>query len=151
MDAWLDVGGAKGHLSGILRRRRPDLDIVVNDVSRFACEWARSHYGLKTICGPIGALDERDGKFDVVIMSDVIYYESELNNLWRVLPDLLNEGGKSAPTGAEQVAANSCGVLVNRPNLVSAETGAAGSNPRGSVFRWTEHAKSGIMSNEDFT
>lgn len=89
----LDVGGAKGHLLGMLKQRRPDLDLVVNDLSRSACEWVESHYGAKTICGPIGAWDRFDDNFDVVIMSDVIYYETHLNNLWRLLQALVKKGG----------------------------------------------------------
>lgn len=89
----LDIGGAKGHLLGALKQRRPDLDLVLNDLSRSACDWAEDHYGVKTVCGAVDALDELDGKYDIVIMSDVIYYEPHLKNLWRLLPVLVKAGG----------------------------------------------------------
>ncbi len=89
----LDVGGAKGHLLALLKRRRPDLSCVLNDLSVKACRHAKSEYGFRTVCGGIGGLAEASARFDLVILSDVIYYEPELRRLWAVLPRLVSEGG----------------------------------------------------------
>jgi len=89
----LDVGGAKGHLLATLKDRRSDLNFVVNDLSKEACSYAASTYGFQTICGDVNALERISCQFDVIIMSDVIYYEREVHRLWRLLPRLVSENG----------------------------------------------------------
>ena len=77
----------------MLRKRRSDLRFVVNDLSKEACDYAAHKYGFQTVCGDFDALERNSFKFDVIIMSDVIYYEPELRNLWRILPSLVAENG----------------------------------------------------------
>lgn len=89
----LDVGGAKGHLLATLKTRRPDLKFVLNDLSKDACDHAESKYGFQTILGSINELEQIISRFDVVVLSDVIYYEPELRRLWAVLPRLVSENG----------------------------------------------------------
>lgn len=89
----LDIGGAKGHLLSVLKIRRPDLRLVLNDISKDACDYAKSIYGFQTIVGGIDKLEEASSRFDLVILSDVIYYEPELRRLWNVLPRLVSEHG----------------------------------------------------------
>lgn len=89
----LDIGGAKGHLLATLKQRRSDLKVVLNDVSKEACKYAESGYGFHTVLGGIDALEKISTRFDVVILSDVIYYEPELRRLWAVLPRLVSENG----------------------------------------------------------
>jgi SAM-dependent methyltransferase len=89
----LDIGGAKGHLLAILKERRPDLELVLNDLSRDACQWGKTTYGFQTITGGIGAIEQIQDRFDVVVLSDVIYYEPEIQRLWSVLPRLVKDGG----------------------------------------------------------
>ncbi|RFA30938.1 hypothetical protein CAI21_02880 [Alkalilimnicola ehrlichii] len=89
----LDVGGAKGHLMAVVQRQRPDLQITVNDLSNDACASAAAHFGFETICGGLSSLDDVVQTFDVVVMSDVIYYEADVQALWRLLPSLVAPGG----------------------------------------------------------
>lgn len=89
----LDVGGAKGHLMALLKRFRPDLDVVVNDLSVAACEWAKTHYGLKTLCGSASELVATLRGTDVIGMIDVLYYEPNLSAVWDVVPPALTPGG----------------------------------------------------------
>lgn len=89
----LDVGGAKGHLLATLKTHRPDLKFMLNDLSKNACDFAESKYGFQTILGGINELEKISSRFDVVILSDVIYYEPELSRLWAVLPRLVSENG----------------------------------------------------------
>ncbi|HVP28627.1 MAG TPA: class I SAM-dependent methyltransferase [Myxococcota bacterium] len=89
----LDVGGAKGHLLDAVRRRRPDLALVLNDLSEAACEAASREFGLRTICGGLATLEALGESFDVVVMSDVLYYEPDLPAVWRLLPRLVAPGG----------------------------------------------------------
>lgn len=89
----LDVGGAKGHLLDVVRRRRADLRLALTDVSEAACAWARQVYGLHAICGSIPTLDRLGERFDVVVLSDVLYYEPDAPALWRVLPKLVADDG----------------------------------------------------------
>jgi 2-polyprenyl-3-methyl-5-hydroxy-6-metoxy-1,4-benzoquinol methylase len=91
--AVMDVGGAKGHLMALVKSRRPDLDITVNDLSASKCRWAESHYGLRTICGSAAELGDCGETFDVVTAIDVLYYEPDIARLWRALNLLLKPGG----------------------------------------------------------
>jgi len=89
----LDIGGSKGHLMAILKQHRHDLTLVLNDISKTTCDFAASQYGLETICGGVKTLEQIPLHFDVVIMSDVICYEPELNRFWKLLPHLVSSGG----------------------------------------------------------
>lgn len=89
----LDIGGAKGHLLVSVRQSRPDLDLWLNDLSVDACHYAARQYGFQVIPGGITDIKERSMRFDVVIMSDVIYYEPELKVLWDTLGEIVSEGG----------------------------------------------------------
>lgn len=89
----LDVGGAKGHLLDAVRRRRPDLSLVLNDLSQAACDAASREFGLRSVCGGLATLEALGQAFDVVVMSDVLYYEPDLPAVWRLLPRLVAPGG----------------------------------------------------------
>jgi len=89
----LDIGGAKGHLLAEIRKCRPDLTLALNDISRDACDSAAVQHGFQTFCGNVAALEEVPGRFDVLILSDVIYYEPELNRLWKCLEKLVRDDG----------------------------------------------------------
>lgn len=89
----LDIGGAKGHLLAIVKNRRPDLKYVLNDLSETACEYAKTRYGFESVCGGVKTLEGLSRRFDVVILSDVIYYEPELNRLWALLSRIVSESG----------------------------------------------------------
>lgn len=89
----LDIGGAKGHLLATIRARRPDLTGVLNDLSTHACEYAATEYGLQTIVGGVDELERAPSRFEAVIMSDVLYYETDLQRFWTILPRLVSENG----------------------------------------------------------
>jgi len=89
----LDIGGAKGHLLAMVKQRRPDLKLLLNDLSRMACEFAESQYGLMSLCGAVDSLEGLSQRFDVVILSDVMYYEPELGRLWSLLSRIVSEAG----------------------------------------------------------
>ena len=89
----LDVGGATGHLLSAIRARRPDLRLALSDISQAACDAAALKHGFRTICGGLAALEGCADDFDVVVMSDVLYYEPDLPAVWRLLPRLVAPGG----------------------------------------------------------
>jgi 2-polyprenyl-3-methyl-5-hydroxy-6-metoxy-1,4-benzoquinol methylase len=89
----LDIGGAKGHLLAALKKRRPDLHVVLNDLSKEACNYAAENFGFQTLCGDASALQASSSKYDLIIMSDVIYLEPELQKQWRGLANLLAKNG----------------------------------------------------------
>jgi 2-polyprenyl-3-methyl-5-hydroxy-6-metoxy-1,4-benzoquinol methylase len=89
----IDIGGGKGHLMARVKERRPDLRVVVNDVSREARQWARSKYGLEVAGGRAVDLESWPDRFDVATALDVIYYEPEISRLWRVLGARVRDGG----------------------------------------------------------
>jgi SAM-dependent methyltransferase len=89
----LDIGGAKGHLMHRVQMRRPDLRIVVNDISKEATRQAAEMFGFDTVQGDAHALAHHREKYDVVILSDVLYYITDIAALWNVLASLLAPGG----------------------------------------------------------
>jgi SAM-dependent methyltransferase len=89
----LDVGGAKGHLLAQLAELRPDLRLTLSDMSETACAHARSAFGLEAVEGGISELAELDRRFDALVLGDVIYYEPDLEALWRLLDRVLAPGG----------------------------------------------------------
>ena len=89
----LDVGGAKGHLAGEIRKRRPDARIVVNDISQASCDYACQQLGFETICGDLGVLSGISERFDVVLGIDVAYYEPQLRTEWSTFSKLTAPGG----------------------------------------------------------
>jgi SAM-dependent methyltransferase len=89
----LDIGGAQGHLMSLVRQWRPDLATWVNDVSGAALRYAVERFRLPVILGGIEAVRAAGGKYHVVVMSDVLYYEPDLPRFWATLPDLLEPRG----------------------------------------------------------
>jgi SAM-dependent methyltransferase len=88
----LDVGGATGALMREVRAARPDLHMTLSDLSSTACQEASGN-GFAVICAGIADLAHLPEPFDVVVMSDVIYYEPDIPLLWRILPGLVAKGG----------------------------------------------------------
>jgi 2-polyprenyl-3-methyl-5-hydroxy-6-metoxy-1,4-benzoquinol methylase len=89
----LDVGGARGDLMAQLVSRRPDVSVVVNDISEAATNWAAGRLGFATLNGGAEELASHQGQYDVVVLSDVLYYEAKLRVLWDALSRLVAPGG----------------------------------------------------------
>jgi 2-polyprenyl-3-methyl-5-hydroxy-6-metoxy-1,4-benzoquinol methylase len=89
----LDVGGARGDLMAQLVSRRPDVSVVVNDISEAATSWAAGNRGFATLRGGADELAAHQGQYDVVVLSDVLYYEAKLSVLWDALTRLVAPGG----------------------------------------------------------
>lgn len=89
----LDVGGAQGHLMHLVASRRPDLRIVISDLSEAATRYTAEHFHLQTICGDLATLGAQNIRYDVVVLSDVLYYEPQLAMFWSTLPTLVANGG----------------------------------------------------------
>jgi SAM-dependent methyltransferase len=80
----LDVGGGMGHLMALLRKRRPDIQATVLDISYVSIEYARKQFALQGICGELSSLPA-DALYDTVVCSDVLYYTSNLAQCWQAL------------------------------------------------------------------
>jgi len=91
--AVLDIGGAQGDLMHLLKNDRPDLTTVVHDLSESGVRFAREELGLPTTLGDIRALQGHDRRYDAVVLSDVLYYEPRITDVWRVLSRLVAPGG----------------------------------------------------------
>ena len=89
----LDIGGARGDLMATVVGRRPDLRATVHDLSTEATDWAAMHYGFATLRGDANVLATHSDRYDVVILSDVLYYEPRLPVLWSALRRLTRPGG----------------------------------------------------------
>jgi len=89
----LDIGGAQGDVMQLLKIERPDLTTVVHDLSESAVQFAREQFGLPTILGDISVLQNHDTRYDAVVLSDVLYYEPRIADVWRVLSRVVAPGG----------------------------------------------------------
>src|SRR5437867_6778 len=85
----LDIGGAKGHLMHMVALRRPDLRVVVNDISESATKYAMEQFGIPTITGDVCALQREGTTYDVIVLSDVLYYEPGIATMWSLLSKLV--------------------------------------------------------------
>lgn len=89
----LDIGGARGDLMAHVVARRPDLYVVVNDITEIATTSAAERFGFATLTGDARVLGEHEGRYDVIVMSDVLVYEPDIRLLWAALGKLLAPGG----------------------------------------------------------
>ncbi len=84
---------ARGDLMAQLVARRPDVSVVVNDISEGATKWVTENLGFATLRGGADELAAHEGQYDVVVLSDVLYYEPNLRVLWDALSRLVSLGG----------------------------------------------------------
>lgn len=89
----LDIGGARGDLMAEVVARRPDLRATVQDLSKAATDWAAEHFGFATLTGDASELAAHSEQYDVVVLSDVLYYEPNLSVLWSALARLVHRSG----------------------------------------------------------
>jgi SAM-dependent methyltransferase len=104
----LDVGGATGELLVMIRELRPDLRLVLNDLSESACELASARLGIETRCCDLLSLPSADTHYDAVVCSDVLYYETQIRLVWPALRHLVGDGGSliiRLPNKAQAIAA----------------------------------------------
>ena len=76
-----------------VRRRRPDVRITVNDLSEDATTSASRTFGFETIAGDAHALAKHAVTYDLLVLSDVLYYISDIASFWPVVQRLLRPGG----------------------------------------------------------
>lgn len=89
----LDIGGAQGDLMHLVKQERPDVTAVVHDPSENAARHAEEQFGLPVIRGDISVLKTHDTRYDVIVLSDVLYYEHRIADFWRLVPRLVAPGG----------------------------------------------------------
>lgn len=89
----LDVGGARGDLMATLLERRPDLNVTVQDLSKVATDFAATTHGFQTLTGDADMLATHREQYDVVVLSDMLYYEPNLTVLWTALSRLVRPAG----------------------------------------------------------
>lgn len=88
----LDIGGGMGHLMQAVKAGRPDLKLVVQDISKRSTDYASNKFGFETITGAMTELNSAD-RYDAVVLSDSLYYESELRQAFDLLPKIVKDGG----------------------------------------------------------
>jgi len=89
----LEIGGALGDLMAAVVARRPDLRIRINDVSEHATNWVKQNLGFATLTGDATVLAAHQEQYDLVVLSDVLYYEPNLRVLWDALSRLTSQRG----------------------------------------------------------
>ncbi len=88
----IDIGGATGELAKKVSDIRPDVEITVSDLSAKACDTVTSKLGFKTICCQLKDLPSLTGNYDAAVLSDVLYYETKIDEAWLTLSKLINHG-----------------------------------------------------------
>jgi len=89
----LDIGGAKGHLMYLVALRRPDLRVTVIDISQSATIYATQQLGIPTITGDVCDLQREGATYEVIVLSDVLYYVPNIATTWSLLSKLVAHGG----------------------------------------------------------
>lgn len=88
----LDVGTAGGSFLHVARQR--GWQVAGCEPSRWLCEWAREHYGIRIHPGTVFDMKENEkGSFDVVTLWDVLEHVSDPRGLLLECRDLLKPGG----------------------------------------------------------
>lgn len=90
----LDIGGGLGHLLARVSWARPDLHCVHNDLSEWKCDHARQKFDLDAVAGGLERLRQLEESFDILILSDVLYYFQSLEAAWSTFDGLLSERGR---------------------------------------------------------
>jgi 2-polyprenyl-3-methyl-5-hydroxy-6-metoxy-1,4-benzoquinol methylase len=80
----IDIGGGKGHLLQLLKNRRTDLNITLTDISKKSCDYCSEKFGINSICCSIPELEQLTCQFNTVLIIDVLYYDPNVNKIWRV-------------------------------------------------------------------
>jgi hypothetical protein len=88
----IDIGGATGDLAKRVSDIRPDVEITVSDLSIKACDYVSSKLGFNTICCQLRDLPCLTGSYDLAVLSDVLYYEPEIDKAWLAIGKLINNG-----------------------------------------------------------
>jgi ubiquinone/menaquinone biosynthesis C-methylase UbiE len=88
----IDIGGAKGHLISIIKNLRPDIEVILNDLSKSACDYVREKYRFDSICCSLRDLKNHTENYDFAILADVLYYEPEINEAFNILQKLIRKG-----------------------------------------------------------
>lgn len=73
--------------------RRPDLGVTVHDLSKVATDFAANTHRFPTLTGDAHTLASHRERYDVVVLSDVLYYEPHLTVMWSALSKLVRPGG----------------------------------------------------------
>lgn len=89
----LDIGGATGQLLDLVRGERPDLALTLQDFSQTAVDRAATELSLDATTESAPDLVRAGHRFDVVVLSDVIYYEPAIHDLWEAIGSLVKDGG----------------------------------------------------------
>ena len=89
----IDIGGAKGHLSHLIRSHFPNAKLTLNDISREACKYAARTFSLETICCDLKGLKRLRKKYRVVLLIDVLYYVRDVKDAWRTVKELMEDEG----------------------------------------------------------
>lgn len=76
-DSFLDVGGSEGYCAAFIKRFFRTQHVVSSDLSKQACQRARTIYGLETKVADIHDLPFNDKSFDLVLCSETIEHVSD--------------------------------------------------------------------------
>lgn len=92
----LDYGCQKGHYLWTLKQIKPDIEYVGIDISPRIIDWAATHVeGITFHCGDVlGKFDYEVGKFDGLILGEVLEHVPDPVKLCEGLTPLLEDGAR---------------------------------------------------------
>jgi hypothetical protein len=102
----IDIGGGKGHLMHEARQRRPDLSVSLVDISTESVAHCQQHFG---ITASTGSILEVTGRYNTVVLSDVLYYEDNIREAWDALSRIADTVIIRGPNKLEWIRASTTG------------------------------------------
>jgi ABC-type polysaccharide/polyol phosphate transport system ATPase subunit/SAM-dependent methyltransferase len=90
---WLDVGGGAGAFVQLIRTKRPDWFVALNELNPQSIRIARELFGIEAIDADAKALRESGERFDVVSSVAVLEHIPQPYDFLRAYADLVTPGG----------------------------------------------------------
>jgi SAM-dependent methyltransferase len=67
--------------------------VVGNDLSTEACQFVRNNFAIEVVNAPLEECQRQVGRFDAIVMNDLVEHVVELESFMSTVNDLLNPGG----------------------------------------------------------
>lgn len=90
---WLDVGGGLGAFAGLIKSKRPDWTVALNELNTESAAIARSQFDIEVLDGDPQALRARGLSFDVVSSVAVLEHIPEPESFLSSYAELIPPGG----------------------------------------------------------
>lgn len=90
---WLDVGGGIGSLANHIRKRFPNMHVVLHEINECSARFAREHYALPVLDAPIETLASGGQTYDVISLIAVLEHVTRPYTFLQQVAALLKPDG----------------------------------------------------------